>query len=247
MEAQRRRRRRLRNAALGALVVLAALGIIYVISRPSPKKAAAACTPPPVTGQRVTTFFKPPAMTISTSCDYKAVVQTDVGTFTISLYAKTAPVTVNDFVFLARHHFYDTTEFHRVIKGFVVQGGAVVPPTPQNPDPAVGQGPGYTVRGEVPKPGHPTYPLWSVAMAKTADEAPGTSGSQFFIVVGKEGEDLPPVYSLFGRVTSGMSVVEKIADDGGPAPYGFPKKVHYIEKLTIVESAPPKPHHKAKH
>ncbi len=157
-------------------------------------------------------------MCITTSASYTAVVKTDVGTFDIALNAKAAPKTVNNFVFLARYHFYNGVIFQRVIPGFVVQGG--------DPTGTGTGGPGYTFADELPKAG--SYKLGSVAMANAG---PNTNGSQFFIVVGTQGEQLPPSYSLFGQVTSGMSVVQKIAADGSTG--GTPKVVHKMISVTI--------------
>lgn len=157
-------------------------------------------------------------MCINTSASYTAVVKTDVGTFDIALNAKEAPKTVNNFVFLARYHYFDGITFHRVIPGFVVQGG--------DPTGTGAGGPGYTFADELPKAG--AYKLGSVAMANSG---PNTNGSQFFIVVGPQGEQLQPNYSLFGQVTSGMSVVQKIAANGTPG--GTPSVVHKMISVTI--------------
>ncbi len=160
-------------------------------------------------------------MCINPSANYTAIVKTDVGTFDIALDAKAAPKTVNNFVFLARYHFYDGVIFQRVIPGFVVQGG--------DPTGTGSGGPGYTIPDELPKAG--AYKIGSVAMANTGQ--PNTGGSQFFIVVGTQGEQLPPSYSLFGQVASGMSVVQKIAADGGAAPNVTTKVVHKMISVTI--------------
>lgn len=185
------------------------------------KAAAPVCPPASGSKTRVIAFTKAPPMCINPAASYTAIVKTDVGTFDIALNAKAAPITVNNFVFLARYHFYDGVIFHRVIPGFVVQGG--------DPTGTGSGGPGYTIPDELPKAG--SYKLGSVAMANTGQ--PNTGGSQFFIVVGTQGEQLPPSYSLFGQVTSGMSVVQKIAADGGTAPTGTPKVVHKMISVTI--------------
>ena len=166
-------------------------------------------------------FTAAPPMCINTAHTYVATVQTDVGTFQITLDPKEAPKTVNNFVFLARYHFYDGVVFHRVIPGFVVQGG----------DPTgTGQGgPGYTFADELPKAG--AYKLGSVAMANSG---PNTNGSQFFIITGSQGTALPPSYSLFGQVTSGGAVIAKISADGTSG--GTPKVEHHMAKVTITES-----------
>jgi len=169
----------------------------------------------------------PPPMTIDTAKTYTATVTTDVGPFTITLDAKQAPKTVNNFVFLAEHHFYDCIIFHRVIQTFMDQTG--------DPTGTGTGGPGYEFADELPKPATPQYPLGSVAMANSG---PNTNGSQFFIVAGPEGENLAPNYSLFGQVTSGMNVIEKINADGAPASSstGTPKVLHRMISVTISES-----------
>lgn len=231
LEAARRRRRARRNGIIGVLVVLAALGVIYLVTRGGPpkRKVAASCAAGPAPKTRV--FHHPPAEVISTKKTYVAVVCTSVGTFEMDLAAKSAPRTVNDFVFLADHHFYDGLTFHRVLKGFVVQGGDPNPPTSRNPTLTGPQGPGYTVAGELPPSGK--YPLWSVAMAKTTTQPAGTAGSQFFVVVGPAGEALPPDYALLGQVTSGFSVLRTIEDDHGGSPPAHPV---VIKNVTIVVS-----------
>lgn len=158
-------------------------------------------------------------MCITSGKTYVAVIKTDVGTFDITLDSKAAPITVNNFVFLARYHFYDGIIFHRVIPGFVVQGG--------DPLGTGAGGPGYKFKDELPKAG--AYKLGSVAMANSG---PNTNGSQFFIVTGPSGEQLPPLYSLFGQVTSGMSVVNKIAADGSAS--GTPSPVHHMISVAIT-------------
>jgi cyclophilin family peptidyl-prolyl cis-trans isomerase len=169
----------------------------------------------------MTQFQAPPPMCISTDKTYTATVDTDVGTFTVALNAKEAPKTVNNFVYLSRYHFYDGVTFHRVIPDFVVQGG-----DPQG----TGQGgPGYQFADELPKAG--AYKVGSLAMANAG---PNTNGSQFFIITGSQGTQLPPKYSLFGSVISGMDVVKKIEADGAAS--GTPTKVHKMTKVTITES-----------
>ncbi len=165
-----------------------------------------------------------PAMTISKTTTYYAHVVTTAGTFVIRLDSAQAPITVNNFVFLAQHHFYNCVIFHRVIPGFVVQGG--------DPTGTGTGGPGYTIADEYPKAGSPTYPLYSVAMANTG--APHTGGSQFFIVTGTSGESLPNQYSLFGQVVAGTSVVAAINNQGGAN--GTPKVVERMLTVTINEA-----------
>ncbi|MCY4457700.1 MAG: peptidylprolyl isomerase [Acidimicrobiaceae bacterium] len=124
-------------------------------------------------------------------------METSFGTMTLHLDAVSAPKTVNNFVTLSRYHYYDGVTFHRVINGFMCQGG--------DPDGTGRGGPGYRFDDELPQPGR--YQVGSVAMANAG---PNTNGSQFFIVSGPSGVRLPPQYSLFGQVVSGLDVLEEI-------------------------------------
>jgi cyclophilin family peptidyl-prolyl cis-trans isomerase len=171
--------------------------------------------------------YSAPPMTIDPSKTYTATVTTDVGPFTIQLDPKTAPVAVNSFVYLADQHFFDCIVFHRVIQTFMDQTG--------DPTATGTGGPGYTFKDELPKTASPQYPLGSVAMANSG---PNTNGSQFFVVAGPEGESLPPSYTLFGQVTSGMSVVNKINADGSAASSstGTPAVLHRMVSVTIAVS-----------
>ena len=140
-------------------------------------------------------------MCIDPNHRYTATIETSHGTMVAQLDALGAPKTVNNFVFLARYHFFDGLTFHRVIPGFVVQGG--------DPQGTGAGGPGYTFADELPAAG--AYKIGSLAMANSG---PHTNGSQFFIIVGSQGTQLPPQYSLFGMVTSGIDVAHKIEADG---------------------------------
>jgi cyclophilin family peptidyl-prolyl cis-trans isomerase len=124
---------------------------------------------------------------------------TNCGSFTVTLDVKGAPQTSASLVALARGDFYDDTIFHRIVPGFVIQGG--------DPTQTGGGGPGYKTVDAPPQDA--AYTKGVVAMAKTAAEAPGTSGSQFFVVTG-ENIGLPPDYAIVGTVTSGLDVVERI-------------------------------------
>ncbi len=179
---------------------------------------------PPVEGSsdRVTRFSAPPPMCIDPKKTYTANVVTDAGAFTITLDAAKAPTTVNNFVVLSRYHFYDGVVFHRVIKGFMAQGG--------DPEGTGSGGPGYEFKDELPQAGQ--YTVGSVAMANAG---PNTNGSQFFIVTGDKGVSLQPDYSLFGQVSEGMETVRAIEADGTTGE-GRPTKIHSITSVTITES-----------
>lgn len=140
-------------------------------------------------------FAEPPEMGIDPSKRYTATMETSMGTLVIALDAVKAPKTVNNFVFLALNHYYDGVTFHRIINGFVCQGG--------DPDGTGMGGPGYRFEDELPKPGQ--YQIGSLAMANAG---PNTNGSQFFLISGPDGVRLPPAYSLFGQVVKGLDVVD---------------------------------------
>lgn len=120
-----------------------------------------------------------------------------MGEMTIALDPIGAPITVNNFVFLARYHYYEGIVFHRVINGFVLQGG--------DPEGSGRGGPGYKFADELPKAGR--YEVGSLAMANAG---PNTNGSQFFVISGPSGVRLPPAYALFGKVVKGLDVIEAI-------------------------------------
>jgi cyclophilin family peptidyl-prolyl cis-trans isomerase len=137
----------------------------------------------------------PPEMEIDRKKSYTAVMETEAGTITIELFARDVPLTVNNFVFLARQGFYDNSTFHRVIPGFMAQGG--------DPTGTGAGGPGYRFRQEIT--GH-KHVKGAVSMANAG---PNTNGSQFFICYGAH-PHLDGGYNVFGQVTEGMDVVEKI-------------------------------------
>jgi cyclophilin family peptidyl-prolyl cis-trans isomerase len=189
---------------------------------------AAGCPSSPTAKLTKPSWKTAPPMTIDTSKTYSATIKTDVGSFVVNLDATTTPATVNNFVFLAQQKFYNCVTFHRVIPKFMDQTG--------DPTGTGSGGPGYQFADELPKAASPQYPLGSLAMANSG---PNTNGSQFFVVAGAEGESLAPNYTLFGQVTSGMSVVETINADGNPsaAANGVPPKViHRILSVTIATS-----------
>jgi cyclophilin family peptidyl-prolyl cis-trans isomerase len=136
-----------------------------------------------------------PEMGIDPAKRYTATMETSMGTLVIALDPIKAPKTVNNFVFLALYHYYDGIIFHRIINGFVCQGG--------DPTGTGMGGPGYKFADELPKPGQ--YEIGSLAMANAG---PNTNGSQFFLISGPSGVGLPPAYALFGKVVKGLDVVD---------------------------------------
>ena len=152
---------------------------------------------PPFDGSAPATqsFRSAPEMGIDTTKRYTATLDTTLGEIVIALDAIKAPATVNNFVFLALNHYYDGVIFHRIINGFMCQGG--------DPTGTGRGGPGYKFADELPRQGE--YQIGSVAMANAG---PNTNGSQFFLISGRDGVGLPPLYSLFGQVVKGLEIVD---------------------------------------
>ena len=171
---------------------------------------------------RQTSFDGEFPMCIDPSKTYTAEMVTSMGTLTIALDPIAAPTAVNNFVSLARYHYYDGLIFHRIIQGFVCQGGC--------PEGSGRGGPGYRFADELPKPGR--YELGSLAMANAG---PNTNGSQFFVISGPSGMGLPPQYSLFGKVVNGLDVVDAM-EKVPTGPGDRPKTDVVIESVTITES-----------
>ena len=165
-------------------------------------------------------FDGPPAMCIDPEKRYGAEIVTSHGTITVALDAVAAPKTVNNFVVLARYHYFDGVVFHRIIPGFVLQGG--------DPEGTGRGGPGYRFEDELPPPGR--YEVGSLAMANAG---PNTNGSQFFVISGPDGVRLPPQYSLFGRTIKGLEIVAAIDKLGSRS--GTPTERVVMETVTITE------------
>ena len=139
-------------------------------------------------------FSSAPEMGIDTSKRYTATMDTSMGTMVIALDAINAPLTVNNFVFLALNHYYEGVIFHRIINGFMCQGG--------DPTGTGTGGPGYRFNDETVKQ---RYQLGSIAMANAG---PNTNGSQFFLISGASGVGLPPQYNHFGQIVKGLEVLD---------------------------------------
>ena len=172
-----------------------------------------------------------PTLKLDPAKTYEAALDTSCGRFTVTLDVKRAPKTGASFVYLSKRGFYDNTIFHRIVPGFVIQGG----------DPrGTGQGgPGYSV--VEPPPSDIKYTKGIVAMAKTEIEDPGTSGSQFYIVTADDAQ-LPADYALLGKVTAGQDVVDRIAvvptDVTNPDPSRQERPINpvVLRTVTINES-----------
>ena len=170
-----------------------------------------------------TTTLPAPDQKIDPTKTYTATIATSLGTIGVKLDTKTAPIAAGHFITLANRGIYNGSAFTRVVKDFVIQGGA------PGGDPTKDYG--RTVPGEVPKG---KYALGDLAAAKTGADPNGTFDSQFFIVTGSQGVALPPQYADFGSVTSGMDVVKKIEalpTDSNEAP----TTAVPITKVTIAE------------
>ncbi len=154
---------------------------------------------------------------------YKLVFKTNCGSFTVTLDVKSAPKTSASLVALARSGFYDDTIFHRIVPGFVIQGG--------DPTQTGSGGPGYTTVD--PPPPSTTYTLGTVAMAKTPAEPAGSSGSQFFVVTTADA-GLPAEYAAVGRVTKGLDTVDRIGGLGNALEQ--PTQTVLVEQATVTES-----------
>jgi cyclophilin family peptidyl-prolyl cis-trans isomerase len=162
-----------------------------------------------------------PKMTTKKGEKVTAVVETNCGTFEIELATTEDPITANNFAYLGEEGFYNDLTFHRIVPEFVIQGG--------DPEGTGAGGPGYSVVEAPPK--NFKYVRGTVAMAKTETDPSGTSGSQFYIVTGPQGETLPAEYAVAGKVTKGLSVVETIGELGGAEEK--PTQPVVIEKMTI--------------
>lgn len=168
-----------------------------------------------------TKIMNKPEMQIDVNKSYSALLQTSAGDIEIALNAKETPITVNNFVYLSKAGFYDDTIFHRVIRGFMIQGG--------DPEGTGRGGPGYRFDDEFFSG---DYTRGTVAMANAG---PDTNGSQFFIMHADYG--LPSDYVIFGSVTKGLDVVDKIATaetlESGEG--STPVKPITVDSVTITE------------
>ena len=166
-----------------------------------------------------------PSEPLDPSKTYTLTFDTSCGSFTVTLDQKLAPKTAASLVALANDGYFDHTIFHRVVSGFVIQGG--------DPTQSGSGGPGYSTVDSPPSDAK--YTKGVVAMAKSQVEAPGTSGSQFFVVTGEDA-GLPPDYAIVGEVTDGMDTVERIDALGIPGGDGPPTKPVVVSSVTVGES-----------
>jgi cyclophilin family peptidyl-prolyl cis-trans isomerase len=166
--------------------------------------------------------LKAPTTRLDRSKHWTLTFHTSCGVFVVLLDPKASPRATASLVALARRHFFDGTIFHRIVPGFVVQGG--------DPTQSGSGGPGYTTV-DTPRPGT-RYAKNVVAMAKTQTEPPGTAGSQFFVMTAAA--SLPPDYAVVGRVVSGIPVVDRIGKLGDASdPLGTPTRVVVVQRVTV--------------
>jgi len=190
------------------------------VSTPQGDSSAAGQDP---AGENSSNTKQPPAMQIDQNKSYSAVLKTGAGDIAIEFDAKKTPITVNNFIALAKENFYNGLAFHRVVKDFMIQGG--------DPNGDGSGGPGYKFADENLEG---KYTRGTVAMANSG---PNTNGSQFFII--QKDYDLPNSYVIFGRVSSGMDAVDKIANAevtvGSSGEKSKPLDPVKIESVEIVE------------
>lgn len=158
---------------------------------------APTCPRPDDAPSTARTFTAPPVGCVDPKAAYRAVISTSEGEFTIELDQQRAPLTTDNFVFLARKGFYNGLTFHRVVPGFIVQGG--------DPKANGTGGPGYTIPDEISP--NARFQIGTVAMANSG---PNQNGSQFFVVTGKNGENIPNTSTVFARVVKGTKTLEAI-------------------------------------
>lgn len=169
----------------------------------APTPAPAGCSSVEQPKPKPNGTLKKPTLKLNADKTYTATVKTNCGTFAFTLDVKAAPNATASLVYLAGKKFFDGTVFHRIVPGFVIQGG--------DPTGSGNGGPGYST---VDKPPAGTkYKFGVVAMAKTGSEPAGTAGSQFFVVTGADA-GLPPDYAVVGKITTGVDVVKRIGKLG---------------------------------
>ncbi len=185
----------LKQYSFPVAVVLIIAAIAFFIFKPTSTDPVPTTTPAATTTQTQTKQMEKPAMNLDLKKQYSAVLHTTDGDITIEFDTQNTPITANNFIALAKTHFYDNVIFHRTIPGFMIQGG--------DPTGTGSGGPGYKFNDEYLKG---KYTKGTVAMANAG---PNTNGSQFFIM--HSDYDLPNAYVIFGHVTAGLDIVDKIA------------------------------------
>ncbi|HET6770164.1 MAG TPA: peptidylprolyl isomerase [Actinomycetota bacterium] len=240
-ERRRRRRQRLMAGVVGGIVALA--GLFFAaraflggeentdVDQTANPKQTASPTPlggvacggavPVDAGKKKPTFDKPPEMQIDLNKSYRVAMTTSCGEISLELFDDKSPKTVNNFLFLVKKGFYDGTTFHRIIKGFMNQGG--------DPEGTGRGGPGYQFEDEVDN----GLKFDQVGLLAMANSGPNTNGSQFFITTG-DASHLNGKHTIFGKVIGGMEVVDALnaleTDQSDK-----PTQTAYIETITIIQ------------
>jgi peptidyl-prolyl cis-trans isomerase B (cyclophilin B) len=189
----------------------------------SSSSSSGGCTDVSAPSPKDESNHKAPTSQLDPGKTYRVVVDTNCGQFTITLDQQTSPKTSASFASLVDDGYFDETIFHRIVPGFVIQGG--------DPTGTGTGGPGYTT--VEPPPPSTTYVKYLVAMAKTAAEPAGASGSQFFVVTGPNVQ-LPADYAVLGKVTDGQAVVDRIGKLGDQNQQ--PTRPVVIDKMSVESS-----------
>jgi cyclophilin family peptidyl-prolyl cis-trans isomerase len=227
-------KRRRRNKAVRGFLILAVpvivIGVILSVvnsgsDETSTAVSCASVKTPPAKNQQ---FDAPPPQTIDPTQQYTATIKTTCGTIEVALASQQAPISVNNFVFLAEQHFYDDLAFIRAAKDFVIQTGS--------PTQTADGDPGYTIQGELPT-ATPPYPIGAVAFGKAGNDSAGMAGSQFFVVTGKHNTSLTPDYALIGTVTKGLAVAKKITSFAPSGGDGKPTTPVVMRSVTITPAS----------
>lgn len=204
------------------VIVVLILAGIFLLSKDS-KTSSVNTSATQSSSAKGKTYASPPALSIDPKKKYTAKVTTSKGQFEVGLFSQEVPQTVNNFIFLAKDGLYTNTIFHRVMKGFMIQGG--------DPNGDGSGGPGYTFSDEKITR---DYKKGIVAMA---NRGPNTNGSQFFIM--HQDYNLPKQYVIFGQVTSGMDTIDTIAnapvEANSQEETSKPKEPVSIESIEIIE------------
>jgi cyclophilin family peptidyl-prolyl cis-trans isomerase len=206
-----------------ALVTLVLLALVAGCGGDGDAATANGCESVEAPAPRESGTHEAPTRPLDASTSHGLVFETTCGTFTVGLDTNLAPNTAASLVALAREGYFDETVFHRIVPGFVIQGG--------DPTQRGSGGPGYSTV-DVP-PSDSRYTKGTVAMAKSGLEAPGTAGSQFFVVTAEDAS-LPPEYAIVGEVTDGLDVVELIGTLGSAQQR--PTQPVVIRSITVTES-----------
>lgn len=212
-------------SAIGIIILIAAgfAAYLFFANKPSEDVAGNVPSAGKIISQKTMQWSKPPEMEIDTAKKYTAEIVTSAGAMKVELFASENPVTVNNFVFLSKQGFYDGTRFHRIIKGFMIQGG--------DPGGDGTGGPGYKFDDE---PITREYERGIVAMANSGAN---TNGSQFFIM--HQAVPLQKNYVIFGKVIEGLGVLDALAETpvrtNAQREASVPTKDVIVKSVTIEE------------